>query len=265
MAPHGSVAAAKKSGWIKEQIFPKFLLHLVKNTRCTKEKPVLVLMDNHETHISLEAIDFAKGNGIILRTIPPNTSHKLQPLDKTIYGPFKKAYSLSMDAWMRSHPGRMVSFNEIPHFVKEAQSIAMTIPNITSGFEKTGIFPFNRNLFTDLEFAPSIVTDRPDPSSISPDVPKVQSHDKNSSEIILQEIPNHISSGDNPQANVKDDIINQNITSPIPSTSTCKNTSYVSPADIAYSHFQKQLHVKGPSRVVERKQHKDSHRHSCSQ
>ncbi|XP_064101716.1 tigger transposable element-derived protein 1-like [Macrobrachium nipponense] len=55
MAPHGSVAAASKSGWITEQIFPKFLLHLVKNTCCTKEKPVLVLMDNHETHISLEA------------------------------------------------------------------------------------------------------------------------------------------------------------------------------------------------------------------
>ena len=159
MALHGSVAAANKSGWITEQIFPKFLLHLVKNTRCTKEKTILVLMDHQETHTSIETIDFAKGNGVILLTIPPHTSHKLQPLDKTIYGPFKKAYSLSMDAWICSHPGRTISINEVPHFVKEAQSSAMTIPNITSGFEKTGIFPYNQNLFTDLEFAPSIVTD----------------------------------------------------------------------------------------------------------
>ena len=35
---------------------------------------------------------------------------------------------------------------------------------IIKGFEVTGIYPFNRNIFTDVEYAPSFVTDRPSPS-----------------------------------------------------------------------------------------------------
>ena len=37
--------------------------------------------------------------------------------------------------------------------------------NIIKGFEVTGIYPFNRNIFTAVEYAPSFVTDRPNPSS----------------------------------------------------------------------------------------------------
>ena len=36
---------------------------------------------------------------------------------------------------------------------------------IIKGFEVTGIYPFNRNIFTDVEYAPSFVNDRPNPSS----------------------------------------------------------------------------------------------------
>ena len=133
-APHGSVGAANKSGWINVAIFPDYLTHVVQNTRCTKDKPILLIMDNHETHMSLAAVDLAKANGIL--TIPPHTSHRLQPLDRTVYGPFKRAYSVAMDGWMRSHPGRTVTIFDVPHIVKTAQAAAMTNANIVSGFEK---------------------------------------------------------------------------------------------------------------------------------
>ena len=105
-APHGSVGAANKSGWINVAIFPDYLTHVVQNTRCTKEMPILLIMDNHETHMSLAAVDLAKANGIVLLTIPPHTSHRLQQLDRTVYGPLKNAYPVAMDGCMRSHPGR---------------------------------------------------------------------------------------------------------------------------------------------------------------
>ena len=37
--------------------------------------------------------------------------------------------------------------------------------NITKGFEVSGVFPFNNDIFTDVEFPPSIVTDRPLPQN----------------------------------------------------------------------------------------------------
>ena len=57
-----------------------------------------------------------------------------------------------------------MSIYDIPAIVKEALPLAMTPLNILSGFQITEIFPFNRNIFQDIEFAPSIVTDRVIPS-----------------------------------------------------------------------------------------------------
>ena len=56
---------------------------------------------------------------------------------------------------------------DIPEIVSEAWKDSMTIRNISSGFEKTGIWPYNDNVFTEADFAPSVATDQPDPLSAS--------------------------------------------------------------------------------------------------
>ena len=159
--PPGSIGRATRTGWINEEVFVNYLHHLAYHTRCSLENKIVVVMDNHESHISLAAIDYARQKGIVLLTIPPHSSHKLQSLDKTVYGPFKKAFNSAMDCWLRSHPGRTVTIYEIPELVNEAQIMAITSRNIISGFKSTGIFPYNRNLFSDVDFAPSNLTDRP--------------------------------------------------------------------------------------------------------
>ena len=95
----------------------------------------------------------AKSAEIVMLTIPLHTSHQLQPLDKSVFGPFKASYCRAMDNWMRSNPGKNVTIYEIPALVKKAQLAAMTPKNILSGFECTGTF-------TELDFAPAAVTDR---------------------------------------------------------------------------------------------------------
>jgi hypothetical protein len=37
-----------------------------------------------------QALDFCKKNGIVLLSFPPHCTHKLQPLDRAVFGPFKK-------------------------------------------------------------------------------------------------------------------------------------------------------------------------------
>lgn len=63
----------------------------------SKNEPVLLLLDNHSSHISLSIFDYCKEHGIILLTIPPHTSHKLQPLDVSFYGPLKSAFNKQCD------------------------------------------------------------------------------------------------------------------------------------------------------------------------
>ena len=121
---------------------------------------VSLILDNHASHISLAAIDKCKELGIILLTIPPKTSHRLQPLDVLIFSPFKTAYNSAMDAWIQSHPGKRVTIYDIPQLVCQAQINAMIPRNVLSGFQTIGTWPYNPDIFTELDFTPATVTDR---------------------------------------------------------------------------------------------------------
>ena len=91
---------------------------------------------------------------------PPHCSHKLQPLYRSVYGPLKKALNSACDAWLRTNPGKTMSIYHIPGIIKTALPLALTQNNIKAGFRWTEIYPLNRELFTELDFAPSFVTDR---------------------------------------------------------------------------------------------------------
>jgi hypothetical protein len=48
---------------------------------CGSAHPVLLVLHNHESHISIEVIHLARANRIELLGIPAHTTHILQPLD----------------------------------------------------------------------------------------------------------------------------------------------------------------------------------------
>lgn len=132
--------------------------------RCTVDQPALMILDNHDSHLSLEALDFAKANGIVMVTIPPHCSHKVQPLDCAVFGPFKRHYNTAVKSWMLDNPGKPLTIYNIPQLVASAFPNAMTISNILSGFRVTGIYPHDPNVHSKEDFAPSLVTDRPNPT-----------------------------------------------------------------------------------------------------
>jgi len=105
-------------------------------------------------------INYCRENGIILLSFPPHTSHKLQPLDRSVYGPFKRFYNAAADSWMKSNPGKTMVIYNIPSLIKAALPNAATSKNIISGFTSTGIWPFNKDVFTEEDYLPSEVTNR---------------------------------------------------------------------------------------------------------
>ena len=50
--PTQCIGRATRSGWMNEEIFVEYLNHIIKHTRCSPEK-ILLILDNHDTHISL--------------------------------------------------------------------------------------------------------------------------------------------------------------------------------------------------------------------
>jgi hypothetical protein len=164
-APPGSKGTAHPSGWMTSDSFELFLKHFTDHVKCSVDEPVLMILDNHESHISIESISYAKENGIVLLSFPPHCSHKLQPLDRSVYGPLKKYYNSACDAWLLQNPGKCMTIMEIAGRVGQSLPQATTPVNIQSGFRVSGIWPFNREIFSDDDFLPSYVTDRPPPPS----------------------------------------------------------------------------------------------------
>lgn len=50
-APPGSVGFANGSGWMTKDDFVNFMLHIIKESGATKDRPSLLLLDNHTSHL----------------------------------------------------------------------------------------------------------------------------------------------------------------------------------------------------------------------
>ncbi|XP_072399657.1 uncharacterized protein [Diabrotica undecimpunctata] len=92
-APCGTLGLATKAGWMNTECFIEVLKHFIKHTCSSKANPSLLIMDNHESHISLEAIILCKDNGVTVLTVPPHCTHRLQPLDVGLLKPFHIFYN----------------------------------------------------------------------------------------------------------------------------------------------------------------------------
>ena len=83
-------------------------------------------MDNHKTHISIELMDNAKESNVVLLRLPPHCSHKLQPLDRSVFGPLKKFYNSVCDSWLKSHPNTTMTIYDISENLGIAYTRAFT-------------------------------------------------------------------------------------------------------------------------------------------
>ncbi|GFS21215.1 tigger transposable element-derived protein [Elysia marginata] len=165
MLPPGSVVEGhpKATGWMTRQNFLSFLEHFIKYTKPTKDSPVLLLLDNHKSHVSLDAIKFCRQDYVTMLSLPPHCSHELQPLDKTVYGPFKTFCNQASDRWCHdaTNRGKPMTIHTLPSIVNYRFTHAFNQKNILSGFKSTGIYPSDRNIIPEDRFLPSYTTDRP--------------------------------------------------------------------------------------------------------
>lgn len=80
--PAGSIGSANGSGWMQEAEFVLFLQHFTNHTRMSKESMLLC-------------------------------SHRLQPLDRSVFGPLKHYVNTASDLWMKNHPGQQMTIYDV--------------------------------------------------------------------------------------------------------------------------------------------------------
>ena len=159
----GSKGILQASGWMNGECFCETLEHVKKSTFCSPTNKILLIIDNAECHMTIQAIEYANDNGIVILTLPPHTTNKLQPLDVGVYASFKQRLRTIINDHTLMHPHTHITEHMLPEFASRAWLLACTPNNVTSGFSATGIWPINRDIFTDEDFLASEVSERPAP------------------------------------------------------------------------------------------------------
>ena len=124
-------------------VFTRWLQHFIQFVKPTEDNKVLLISNGHNTHTkNVEAIELARNGNVIMLSLPPHTTHKAQPLDKTFFKPLQTYYDEAVERWLRTHVGRAVTAYQLCPLFKEAYVKAATMSTAINGFARCGFIGF---------------------------------------------------------------------------------------------------------------------------
>jgi len=135
-SPAGSIGACSVNGWIGSALYVRWLNHFIHHVKASTANKVLLVIDGHCSHKSLEAVELARKRGVTMICLPPHTTHRMQPLDLTVYGPLKKNYNRECDKRMVAHPGRRITQYDQAALFGSAYVKTMTMDKAVNGADK---------------------------------------------------------------------------------------------------------------------------------
>ena len=109
---NGATAEAKgvmsESGWSDAQEYLK--THFIPYVRPVPPNQTNILIyDVHSSDKTPQLINWAKEQGLILFVLPYHSSHLLQPLDVSAFGPFKSYYYGEYSSYMFHNLGQVIT------------------------------------------------------------------------------------------------------------------------------------------------------------
>lgn len=110
----------------------------------------LLMLDGHGSHLNMRFLDWCLNHRIMVGVYPPHSTHRLQPLDVSVFAPLGIYYGQSLDHHIYTCQGiTAITKRDFFRFFWEAYQRAFTSKNIASGWQKTGIWPLNPDLIID--------------------------------------------------------------------------------------------------------------------
>jgi len=138
-----------ESGYSNDQIALDYLKHFNKYTK-QRRRGVwrLFIFDGHGSHLTYEFITMCWDNKIWPYSLPPHTSHILQPLDVVVFQPYKYHHKKRVEIAVREGCD---DFNRVEflHCIKDMRKDAFKRSTIQSAFKKSGIWPLNASIVLD--------------------------------------------------------------------------------------------------------------------
>ena len=103
----GTAYGFSSKGWMDQDLFGYWLNHFLKYA--PPIRLLLLLLDGHSSHYCPSMICQAAEHKVILFTLPPNTTHLTQSLDKGIFGQLKTEWRKVCHDYIVENPGKVVT------------------------------------------------------------------------------------------------------------------------------------------------------------
>ena len=159
-----------KKGWTSDELGLAWLdrFHEATHEIAGYQKRLLIL-DGHSSHVNMAFVTKAIDFNILIVVFPPHSTHRLQPLDVSVFSPLANYYSQGLDEMITSSRGfSRMSKRLFWSIFWPAWQKAVRYETISSGFEKTGIYPFNPVVVLD-QLKPTTAFSSSDDSEIDPE------------------------------------------------------------------------------------------------
>lgn len=144
--PAGWGIGRSESGWMTAPVFYEYISSvfypdlLLNNV----EFPVILYVDGHKTHLTIEISELCRTLNIHLIAIYPNATRILQPADVATFKPIKSAWTRELRRWYTENKsGEVINKLNFAPLIKRVLDSATKESIAINGFRTTGLFPFN--------------------------------------------------------------------------------------------------------------------------
>ena len=163
----GSVFSMTEKGYMDTPAFYMwFANHFI--TQLPPQRPVVLLVDSHESHIDLATFELAKKNNVHIFALLKNATHLVQPADVGLFGAMKQTWYKHVRIYNQQNPNTDITKKNFCSVFKSTWEEVMRPSILVDAFRKSGIFPLDRSKITDDQVKPSLVYSTSSVSATSP-------------------------------------------------------------------------------------------------
>jgi hypothetical protein len=134
------------NGWVSDELGYSWLTGLFEKETAVKAKRSwrLLFVDGHGSHVNMKFLNWCERHRILTAIYPPQSTHRLQPLDVGVFAPLAHHYSQGLDSLIRQSEGRTtMSKRDFFAIFWPAFEKAFIEKNLASAWSETRVLPFD--------------------------------------------------------------------------------------------------------------------------
>ncbi|CAF4830706.1 unnamed protein product [Pieris macdunnoughi] len=156
-------------GWMTGPLYYEYIANIfdpwVKANNI--KKPILLLIDGHSSHLTLEVSQYCAENQILAYALFPNSTHISQPADVSVFKCLKSGWKNTVCEFKDRTGNRQITRAGFAPLLAKVFKDKVTPDVVANGFRKCGIYPFDVTAI-DLTRCMDNDTRRTAPASVPP-------------------------------------------------------------------------------------------------